>query len=159
MRNWITFFTILIVQKEFTVSLLCYCLSSLMFRKVERLFEARFETWSENSSRTGLMRIAPCFFPARCFFTFEQIFTTKNFQTRCFLWVSWLFGFSERLGTYLTVILWLKSGRFTAIFGGDACHPHRTGAHIGSFFLVPRKMARLSQKNVENVNSKTYEMF
>ena len=63
MRNWITFFTILIVQKEFTVSLLCFafllqclerwkgCLKPVLKRDLKTV-----------PSRTGLMRIAvlPC---------------------------------------------------------------------------------------------------
>ena len=145
-----TFFAILIVQKEFTVSLLCYCLSSPMFRTVEGLFEARFETWSENSSRTGLMRIAPWCFSCTMRFHLQTSSPWKTFKRGASCGSHDFLGSARGWGTYLTVILWLKSGRFTAIFGGDACHPHRTGAHIGSLFgcclVVPKENGKVESE-------------
>lgn len=159
MRNWITFFTILIVQKEFTVSLLCFAFLLQCLERWKGCLKPvlKRDLLKTVLSRKGLMRIAPWCFSCTMRFHLQNSSPRKNFQTRCFLWVSWLFGFSERLGTYLTVILWLKSSlRFLEVM--HVTHIEQAPP-TSDLFLFPKKMARSSQKHVENVNLKTYEMF
>lgn len=92
-----------------------------MFKTVERLFEARLKHG-----------FAPWCFSCTMRFHLRTNLHHKKLSNEVLLVGLMTFWVQREAGELPCGDSLIES--FTSIFGGDACHPHRTGAHIGSFF-------------------------